>query len=222
MKVVTAGQEQMGALLVSSEKVTCLTDRCTIYESLYKPGTIKQETLDPLNSQLVKLYAAILRLLAASHRLFEKGIMARDWHAVWHPEEVSGLLKECERLEEQVEIEATNCERQRSQDADIIIKSLLEDIINPVIRTDENVGKTLEIVSEDEKLRILKWISPVLYNANHDFFKVRRTEGTCEWLLQHKSYRLWQNESTSIILWLHGNGKPVNLITTGKDMLTLF
>ncbi|KAK5636393.1 hypothetical protein RRF57_012105 [Xylaria bambusicola] len=61
--------EQMGALLVSIEKVTYLIRRCTVYEVLYGSETTPGEALQDFHRELIKLYAAILRLIALANRL---------------------------------------------------------------------------------------------------------------------------------------------------------
>jgi hypothetical protein len=197
----------MGALLVSIEKVTYLTNRCTIYESLYRPGTTPEQVLHNFYTALVELYAAILRLMALAHRLFAKNIVTRAVNALINPSEVSDLLAKCQDLETRVETEVQNCERMRSQEVDAKIQELLESLRMPILRTDERVSSLLEKVDEEERLKILDWISKVLYGMNHNTVKEQRTKDTCEWLLRHKRYIEWQDTSSSTILWLHGTGR---------------
>jgi hypothetical protein len=213
MKAAVAGYEQMGALLVSIEKVTCITDRCAIYESLYRPETTPERVLRNLYSALVKQYAEILRLIALSHRLFAKNSASQALHALINPSEVSGLVVKCQELEAGVDIEAQNCERARNREGDTKAQELLEktqvlleSLRKPIIRTDERVSHFLEKVEEKELLEVLDWISKILYRKNHDSVREQRTKDTCEWLLRRKSYLEWQDTSSSLILWLHGTG----------------
>lgn len=199
-----AGYEQMGALLLSIEKVTYLTNRCAIYERLYTPGTTPEQVLHNLHTALVRLYAAILRLIGLAHRMFVKNTVARAMHAVFNPGDVSDLLAKCQDLEPGVDIEAQNCERMRSQEVDMKTQGLLESLQTPIIRTDERVSSFLEKIDEKERLEILDWISKVLYGKNHDTVKDQRTKNTCGWLLKHSRYLEWQEISSSVILWLHG------------------
>jgi ankyrin repeat domain-containing protein 50 len=203
--------EQMGALLVSVEKVTYLTNRCAIYEILYRPATTPGQVLHNLHAALVVLYAAILQLTALAHRLFAKNTATRAIHAFINPSEVSDFLAKCQDLETRVEIEAQNCERMRSQEVDVnlqisvcSLQKLLESLQKPILRTDERVSSFLEKVDQREQLEILEWISSVRHGKNHDTVKESRTQSTCEWLLRHKRYLEWQDTSCSIILWLHG------------------
>ncbi len=54
--------------------------------------------------------------MALCHRLFVKNTAERAVHAILKPRDVSALLKQCEAQEVQVEYEAHNCERTRSQE----------------------------------------------------------------------------------------------------------
>jgi ankyrin repeat domain-containing protein 50 len=196
----------MGALLVSIEKVTYLINRCAIYESLYNPGAISEKVLHNFHRALVKLCAVILRSMALALRLFDKNTAVRTMHALVNPSGVSDLLVKCQVEEERVEIEAQNCERERSQKADTKTQKLLESLGKPILRTDERVCSLLEKVDENERLSILDWVSKILYGKHHDVVRELRTKDTCGWLLKHPQYRRWQDESSSVILWLHGTG----------------
>jgi len=211
--------EQMGALLVCTEMITYLTNRCTIYESLYKPGAIEQPALDNLNNMLVKLYAAILRLIAVANHLFHKHTVTRHWEAVWKPTEVSDLIKKCQDLEPKVEFEVLNCDRKRSQAADAAIALLLNDLQKPIVRTDENVSYILEELTKDKQFRMLEWISPLKPTVIHSAITKTRTENTCEWLLRHDQYKYWRNKSTSTILWLRGGGELRTYTYSGPELV---
>jgi hypothetical protein len=206
-KAAVAEQEQMGALLISVEKVTCLTDRCAVYESLYRSVMIPEEPLGNFHAALIELYASILRLIALNCRLFDKNTSTRALHAVFNPGEISDYLAKCEKPEMQVEFEAQNCERMRSQEADAKVQELLESLRTPILRIDEKVSSLLEVVDYMERLNILDWVSNVLYGTHHDTVSQQRTEDTCEWILRHKRYVEWQDTSSSEALWLRGTGR---------------
>ena len=165
------GHEQIGALLVSVEKVTYLTNRCSIYQYLYKSGTTPERALDNLYAALVELYATILRLIALANRLFSKNVTTQTLYALINPSEVSDYIATFQDLEMRVEIEAQNCERMRSQEVDAKSKKLLESLHSPILRIDERVSSLLETVGDEEHLKILDWISEVLYGKHHETVK---------------------------------------------------
>jgi len=199
----------MGDLVIATEKFSFMISRGAIYERLYRPGVIADNVVANLHNALIQLYAETLRMLALCHRMFVKNTAKRAVHAIFQPGHVSELLEKCEKLEMQVEYEAHNCERARSQDADEKSKRLLEILKEPILRTDQNVLSLLEKVDEKERLDMLDWTSGVLYGLNHQTVKEKRTTNTCEWLLDHSQYQEWQDTSASMILWLCGNGEIV-------------
>lgn len=206
-KAAIGEHEQMGHLLLATEKFSCLISRGAIYESLYKPETISKDMVANFQRTLVKLYAASLQMLAICHRLFVKNTAQRAVHAIFKPGDVSTYLKECEKLELQIEIDLQNCERARSQEADETSKKLLNILQEPILRTDQKVLNLLEHVAEKERLKMLDWMSNVLYGLNHITVKEQRTADTCGWLLDHSRYHEWHDASASTILWLCGTGE---------------
>lgn len=61
-----------------------------------------------------------------------------------------------------------------------------------------------ERFTDDERLRILEWMSPIQYGKHHLAVKEKRTADTCEWLVQRDTFREWDTGNTFMILWLHG------------------
>ncbi|KAE8444754.1 hypothetical protein EG329_014314 [Mollisiaceae sp. DMI_Dod_QoI] len=213
LQVAISEHEQMEILVVAAEKLSYLINRGAIYQRLYRPGTIPADVVSNLYDTMVKMYVTVLRTLALCHRLLDKNFVKRALHAIFN-RDVSERLQECEKLEVQVEREAQNCERTRSQKADTETKELLDILREPMLRTDARVFDLLEQTQENECLGILDWISKVLYGSNHQTVKDKRTMNTCEWLLNHNRYQEWQDASASVILWLRGN------TGTGKTFLT--
>lgn len=206
-KAAIGEHEQMGGLLVAIEKLSCLSNRSAICQRLYHSGNVPLDVLNNLCDAMVTLHTAMLHIMSLSHRLLVKNTAKRAAHALFNPDELSGVLENCEKLEAQVEREAHNCERARSQEADAESRKLLAILQAPILRCDDRVSTLLEIATEQERLEILDWISNVLYGANHRTVSDKRTKDTCKWLLHHVRYREWQDTSASTILWLCGNRK---------------
>lgn len=94
-----ANSQQMGDLLIGTEKATYLISRCKIYERLYIHGASPGEVLNNLQSALVALYAEILRFLATANRLYNKNTASRALHASLSPDEVRNFVQNCQSLE---------------------------------------------------------------------------------------------------------------------------
>ncbi|KAK2769608.1 hypothetical protein FQN53_005988 [Emmonsiellopsis sp. PD_33] len=216
LQIFVAESTQMGALLVGIETITYLVGRCAIYESLYRPRATPKDALQNLEAVLTELYAVILGLIALTYRLLSKTTGIRALHALVKPSEVLDYVNKCRDLQARVDVEAQNCERILNRDArevDLNTQKLLGILSTPILRSDKKVSTLLETVNGEERLKILDWISDVLYRANHRTVADSRTQGTCEWILKHPSYFEWYNSSSSVTLWLYGTAG------TGKTFL---
>ncbi|KAK2795666.1 hypothetical protein FQN52_003515 [Onygenales sp. PD_12] len=216
LQIFVAESTQMGALLVGIETITYLVGRCAIYESLYRPGATPKDALQNLEAALTELYAVILGLIALTYRLLSKNTGTRALHALVKPSDVLDYVNKCRDLQPRVDVEAQNCERILNRDArevDLNTQKLLGILSTPILRSDKKVSTLLETVNDEERLKILDWISDVLYRADHHTVADNRTQGTCEWILKHPSYFEWYNTSSSVTLWLYGTAG------TGKTFL---
>jgi hypothetical protein len=214
-KMTVAESQQMGALLIGVEKVTYLINRCKIYEILCLRDNQFGQTvadLEPavanLESALVTLYATILRFLSMANQLYDKSFGTRAIHGILNPDEVVNFVDECRRLETQVDIEASNCERTynrvRLGKCGERLKQLLAGLREPIIRIDSRVADLHDRLGESERHEILTWLSDIPYESNHYTACKGRTDGTGKWLLRHERYGEWRGSSASTILWLHG------------------
>jgi hypothetical protein len=60
------------------------------------------------------------------------------------------------------------------------------------------------MVTAEERVNILKWLSQVEYEKHHVNACIGRVAGTGEWLLNKRDFIQWQKSSASTILWLRG------------------
>lgn len=60
------------------------------------------------------------------------------------------------------------------------------------------------LLSETERVAILRWFSVIPYQGHHDLASEGRVAGTGQWLFQRKEFRHWQQSEKSEVLWLHG------------------
>lgn len=208
---IVAESQQMGHLLVGTEKLTYLVCRCKIYETLYVYSTNTGQALANLQAALVTLYATILRFLALVNRLYDKHTISRAVHAVLNSDEVHKFIQSCQSLEERVDFEASNCERTYNHAAHTKLgkhmerlEQLLKEMREPIVRIDDRVAALWDRSNHSERSEILCWTSNVPYEANHKTAREGRTVDTGQWLLTHERYRQWRNSSASMILWLHG------------------
>ena len=214
-----AEQEAMGALLVSVEKITYLLRRCQVYEKIYTSETIQADALNNFQSTLVELYATILRCISFASRMLDRNTAGRGLHALFNSDEGRRLIEKCLELETQVENDAMNCDRAWTRDVDAMSRTLLESLKEPIVRLDQRVAECLEILGNDDRLRILYWICDIPHGKTHDTVSDQRTQDTCNWLLKRPQYKEWQSTSSSTILWLFGLGmfNFFNNLTASND-----
>ena len=235
-QMTVAESQQMGALLTGVEKITNLISRCQIYEAFYlsrectKAGEWTQErkqSVTNLTSALVALYATMLSFLGDAIRTYNQGAIIRTLCAILNPAKVIGFVDNCQSLENNLAIEAANCERIHARqnygssgEQIQMLNQILVDLQAPILRVDSRVAALCENLSESRRLNILQWISVIPYEENHFFACQGRTSGTGEWLLQDKRYREWRTSSASMILWLHGDRECHSVSASRRLSLT--
>lgn len=57
---------------------------------------------------------------------------------------------------------------------------------------------------EEKREKMLDWISNVPFNQHHSNIRQDRLPDSGQWLLQKKEYKIWLEDSSCSILWLHG------------------
>ncbi|KAJ5841875.1 hypothetical protein N7534_011705 [Penicillium rubens] len=217
MQIPVIDDEQMAALLVTTEKVVCIASRGQVYEQVYLTDTSRtpEEKLSKnLQDALVKIYSTSLELLADSADLFSTDTARRTLKAVLNTGHVSGGLSALAEQEDELLRDVQACESRRSAQADDRMIGILDRLNAPLSRVDENVHSLLGQMSKYNRTRLLEWISPIKFGEHHYNVKEKRTPGTGEWLLQDERFRDWEKANSSGIFWLQGSPG------TGKTYLT--
>jgi len=57
---------------------------------------------------------------------------------------------------------------------------------------------------DEDRLRILSWLSPIPYFQHHKRVYGELLQGTGQWLLEDNQYAEWRDSNQSAMLWLHG------------------
>ena len=204
----------MELLLTEVERLTNITSRCRIYEILYLDGTQSKKTEDEikpafehLSTSLVLLYTAVLQFLAKAYRAFDKSGIRRAQVATFNPGMFEGFTKLFQDLDAEVIAAVGNCkeacDRNAHRDMGRLFE-ILKDLEEPVQRIDSGVKALLQNVGAKRRTKILRWISAIPYEDNHNTAFMGHTSGTGEWLLQHDTYIEWRTSPTCNVLWLHG------------------
>ncbi|CAG7956910.1 unnamed protein product [Penicillium salamii] len=216
MQIPVIGEEQMGALLGTTESIVRIVSRGQVYEQVYLVNSSEDggKLSQGLEGALIGIYKTSLDLLADSGSLFSQNTARRTLEAILNPGNVSGGLSSLAAQEDELLRDVQACETRRSAAADDRMIGMLDCLNAPLVRVDENVQKLLDKTDEEERMKLLQKISPLQFGKPHDNVRETRTPGTGEWLLQDGDFRRWEESTSSGIFWLQGSPG------TGKTYLT--
>ena len=202
-------------LLSETAKAVSLLVRCDTYQELFMaqdPALCPSEvTLDRLKTSIVQVYAQTQLLLGFTiqyHHSEVKIIRAplNIISAPWKLEDLKDLADKLSENKSQLLQVADDCEKYCALLNRTNFQKLLK-IDKDLGTMNSNLVSALEQLDKDQRVRILEWISPILYREHHDTIKEVRTAGTCEWLIQNERFHEWRDASSSAILWLHSSRK---------------
>ena len=212
LQVVTLDHTQMGLILIGLEQVTSLITRCTAYQMLYLDGIAPKtnshaNAMNDLCTSITKLYAKTFSFLAYFIRRMDKNFAVKTLQTIVRPNEVSDILSSISGLKDRAEMDANLCEKQlgrlASDRTDRNFQNIREQLTDLVSRLDEDLAGFKNKLDEDERCKILQWVSDVPYESDHYTARKGRVDGTGEWLLQHPAYKSWRESTTSTVLWLN-------------------
>lgn len=164
--------------------------------------------MSELQKAIVLTYRSILSFLATYIKVLDKNTFMRTLGATFDPGKVSVMLADIGRFEERCEITAGNCERtvssmarQRLDKAQADVQEMLKEQMQQFNTSSQRFWKKLE---DDERCKILQWISEIPYETDHYNAVKGRVKGTGQWLLDHEKYSQWRSADSSTTLWLSG------------------
>jgi ankyrin repeat domain-containing protein 50 len=201
-------------LLGETAKAVSLLVQCDTYQELFMaqdPALCPPEdTLDRLKTSIVQVYAQSQLLLGFTiqyHQYHQSKvkIIRAPLNIISAPWKLEGLKDFADKLSEnksQLLQVADDCALLNRTNFQKLLK-----IDKDLGTMNSNLVSALEQLDEDKRVRILKWISPILSHEHHDTIKEVRTAGTCEWLIQNERFREWRDASSSATLWLHSSRK---------------
>ncbi|KAL0939788.1 uncharacterized protein CTRU02_206398 [Colletotrichum truncatum] len=206
--------DQVVAVFGCADKVLQLVRRGQVYEIVYDLPTATENSKVALRNSLIELYKALLEFLASAVKQLNGGWAKQFVRALANPGEAESMTSQLSRLERAVSEDSRICEIQWAQAADEKQRELLQTLHAPLRRIDDNVAKFFESFDESKRRNAMNHISRIEVDIIHLAKKESRTEGTCEWLIQHPRFIQWEESSCSSLLWLNGQ------MGFGKSYLT--
>lgn len=166
-----------------------------MYES---SGQAKQN----LHEALLDFYTAVWAFMAKAIHFDSRRTALRVLGSLWTSDGIQNFEDQCKDLEERVEKEAQNCDRQQRSKMWQHLKAMpkMEGLMDSMNRILKAMWKKME---QDEIKNMLMWISEIPYKDHHKDASKDRTPVTGDWIFEHRQYREWE-KLESAILWLHG------------------
>ncbi|KAI4282672.1 MAG: hypothetical protein L6R38_002762 [Xanthoria sp. 2 TBL-2021] len=84
------------------------------------------------------------------------------------------------------------------------VRDLLTRLEGPMERLAQQTNASFAALRQDQRLEILRWLSPIPFSRHHEAYAGNRVPSTGNWLLNHPRYREWDIASSSSIVLLHG------------------
>ncbi|KXH60961.1 hypothetical protein CSAL01_07974 [Colletotrichum salicis] len=205
LQAETSRVEQITAASGAADRILSIVRRGQIYESVYdlSKGTLKEPSKVLLRDSLIELYRSSLDLLASTATQL-------NGQESWATQFLTTLTDPNQNVVSK-NAEACVCDSTEKN------FELLTSLHSPLRRIDDRVVQLLDCfegMGRGDREHAMNYISNVQVDEIHVAKKELRTEGTCEWLVQHPSFLRWENPSSSSILWLNGQ------VGAGKSFLT--
>lgn len=203
--------EDIEAIFGCADKVLSVVRVGKVYEAVYLSNTtcaVSSAALEELRSALVASYAQALKLLAHADKKLQEGAAKQFLIALTGggndgKELVSSLVK----AENTVSKVAQACHSNYSHAVNGKQLKLLKDLEVPLKLIGRDMQLMFETMQANEVNNVLEYISSVKIGDIHLGQSEIRTAGTCQWLLDHNSFRTWEESGYSSILWLNGTRK---------------
>ncbi|KAK2803839.1 hypothetical protein FQN50_006846 [Emmonsiellopsis sp. PD_5] len=172
----------------------------------------KWETMDTRNIEtfenfLVNLYEETLIFLVAASEHYFAGTFRRTWDAIWDASLIRNFDEKTTNLQRELHDEAETRSRIGVQGDLSVLRSVITIVEAQLNAMQDNistvVGDQKLKEKEEERKRVLKWLSQFPYDDHHTFAKGERVPGTGYWIFDKVEYKIWRKVKGEI-LWIHG------------------
>ncbi|KAF3934023.1 hypothetical protein ABW19_dt0201138 [Dactylella cylindrospora] len=202
--------ENQAAVLVGIEKITFKIGRYTAYEKLYLGLGLEHE--GNLRERMITCYCCVLRFLIKAKTFFETSNLDRIGASLLPTSFHSELLAALEDAEKELMLNIDVMASQRSEQTSESIsqglgslEKILQELDKPISRIDKATEAIVDHLNGNQRGKILKWISSINHNLQHEFVQETITSGTCTWLHVEEKFLEWRKSSSSGLFWLKGD-----------------
>lgn len=186
--------------------------RGAIYEKVYLECVPDEfpESARLLREALCITYKETLQLMARTKCALDESAGRRFLQALLYPGEGAQLLQGLNDAEARMGREVQACEAEQRKVENKLFRELLQSLEDPLRHNRVRLDAMLKTFDADERSRMLDLFSQIQVGDQHYRRTKMRTEGSGKWLLKHPKFQSWENSSSSSILWLTGQGRPLN------------
>lgn len=185
------------------ENVTRVIYSGQIYESIYKLDKAGVEPTSRLYDVLVEIYNFILELVIKSTDV-SSNTAVQFLKSVFDPEKASDMLCTLRDHKSRLADAVRVCEATAQANLDSLLRIQLEDAHMALVGVTHRIENVVQRMDDQERDKLLSWISDIKYGNHHDHVVERRTPETGTWLIRHETFREWRDTTSSGILWLRG------------------
>ncbi|KAH9237541.1 hypothetical protein K456DRAFT_1747358 [Colletotrichum gloeosporioides 23] len=165
------------------------------------------ESLHYLHREIVDLYSGVLSALQFCYSFFSKSKTMRKVAAVFNSSAPAEIIGQLEEQHKKVTDRGDVCKRVSSHRFEHKYLTMLEGHQTSLGRVNDRVNRILVQIYEKERLRTLRKISEILFQAHHRTVRVKRTAGTCDWLITNTKLTRWMEGGCALVVLYAGAGK---------------
>ncbi|KAH0608757.1 uncharacterized protein H6S33_001891 [Morchella sextelata] len=122
--------------------------------------------------------------------------------AVW--KELDKLLKDVSDGEKEVRDAADLAAKEGQSRVLEGLAKTLESVVYPISRIESKLDKLFIMMQDDERSKVLGWISNMSFKEHHILVNSLRHPDTGKWLLEKESFLQWKKPDSKSLFWLHG------------------
>ncbi|KAK1756491.1 ankyrin repeat-containing domain protein [Echria macrotheca] len=191
LQVAVNDVQVFGSMLNDLEVVSRLIARYRQFETVYLEGRAQTDATS-LKDALTAMYAEVLTLLGNSVGFFAEPALVRIAKSTFRIGDHEQMKKIQTREAEVLKF------------ASLVDSNTLRSLESVLIRLSDQTIASAKELDEQNRHKLLTWLSTVDYSRHHELRAEARLDETGAWLLRHAEYEDWVMSSSSSILLLHG------------------
>nr|POF13754.1 vegetative incompatibility protein het-e-1 [Quercus suber] len=167
LEIVGAEHRQMAALLIGMNLAMDTASRLKVYFEFLKRLATTPAT-EKFEKALVDMYVHVLRFITIAIRTYETSLASRVMQALWQISSLEKFEDECDKLGQRADIDASNCDRDISEQNRLDAQRWRDEMKNMLKGIDQIHNMSDSLLRMDMKLDLAKLITVpgAIYNSS--------------------------------------------------------